>query len=262
MAQVYRLEVALLTVDKWCIQVRIVGATRGSETVRRRPRDTATTDDMELDSDCASDESWVADVLDDSSDDVASLVSSADTGVETEVEACENSVDQAAGGSASGESSEDEEVRRDAERAAAGTFVCWSNGYFTASNNKKWPDVKVRMLPKWATSEHMGTSSMSKTTRGERWLSAEAGLSGELGRENSLPAGLPVRQCLPGSSNISRRRWQAWATVASQAIPAPMSSSSSGRRTLSWTGDVAGSHVPPSSRPLCESMFLCAGMMQ
>ena len=163
MAPVYLLEVTILAVDKWCIQLHIVGATRVIETVRRRRHDIATTDDMELDSDCASNDSWVADVLHDSSDDVASLVSSADTGVETEVEACEDTVDQAAGGHASRESSEDEDVRRETERAVSGTYVCWSNGYFTASNNKNWSDVKVRIVPKWAKAEHMGTSSMSKT---------------------------------------------------------------------------------------------------
>ena len=38
-----------------------------------------------------------------------------------------------------------------------------SNGYFTFSNNPAWPDVKVRVSPRWRGAHGMGSKALSKT---------------------------------------------------------------------------------------------------
>ncbi len=48
-------------------------------------------------------------------------------------------------------------------RARPGTFVVWNNGYFTLSRNPMFPDAKIRIVPRWATTSEMGATSMSRT---------------------------------------------------------------------------------------------------
>ena len=102
--------------------------------------------------------------------DIVSVASEADTGVESDAEAAE--------AEDSGDDSDDEKsvagddvrgvaVARD--RVSGHPFVVWSNGCFTLSDNPAWPDVKIRVLPRWCVDEHMGapvpgdaTTQMSK----------------------------------------------------------------------------------------------------
>ena len=48
-------------------------------------------------------------------------------------------------------------------RAPKGAHVVESNGYFSIIRNPKFTDVKVIMLPRWATDEYMGRTDKSKT---------------------------------------------------------------------------------------------------
>ncbi|CAK0876859.1 unnamed protein product [Prorocentrum cordatum] len=48
-------------------------------------------------------------------------------------------------------------------RAAPGTYVVDKSLYFSISNNPAWPDVKVKVNPRWRGAAGMGTKSLSKT---------------------------------------------------------------------------------------------------
>lgn len=48
-------------------------------------------------------------------------------------------------------------------RMPRGTHVVSTNRYFTFTNNRNYPDIKVSAVPKWATPEHMGTTYKSRT---------------------------------------------------------------------------------------------------
>jgi hypothetical protein len=65
--------------------------------------------------------------------------------------------------SAGGSSTDDGDVDEAAARAAMGTYVVRSNGYFTFTNNLAWPDVKVSIMRRWCITTELGTSNMSKT---------------------------------------------------------------------------------------------------
>ena len=89
----------------------------------------------------------------DEDSDVASVCASEDSSMDT-------SDDESA------EDTSDEEADSGAEelpRAPRGTHVVRSNGYFTFLDNRTYPDVKVQVLPKWSTEEHMGATLKSRT---------------------------------------------------------------------------------------------------
>jgi hypothetical protein len=48
-------------------------------------------------------------------------------------------------------------------KKAPGTYVVYTNGYFTFTDNKDYPDIKVRVLDRWCTKGFMGVSAKSKT---------------------------------------------------------------------------------------------------
>ena len=48
-------------------------------------------------------------------------------------------------------------------RKPPGAHVVRSNGYFTFVDNRNFENVKVQILPRWATLEHMGAALKSRT---------------------------------------------------------------------------------------------------
>ena len=135
-AQVYSLRVALQGVQDDRLTLHVAGATLVPDAPHaRRPRPA----EMEAESADAAYE----DLRETSDDDVQSLASAAETGMESEAEALEDPGDP-------GEMAGAQPDEEDNPRAEQGAYVVWSNGYFSASNNPAYPDVKVRMLPRWA----------------------------------------------------------------------------------------------------------------
>ena len=48
-------------------------------------------------------------------------------------------------------------------KAAPHTHTSWQNDYFVLTDNRSFPDVRMRVKEKWATDEYLGTTNKSKT---------------------------------------------------------------------------------------------------
>jgi hypothetical protein len=81
-----------------------------------------------------------------------SLCSSDDTDQSSSEEECSDEANHS-------ESSDEAKV----PKKASGTYVVYTNGYFTFTDNKDFPDIKVRVLDRWCTKSYMGVSAKSKT---------------------------------------------------------------------------------------------------
>ncbi len=73
----------------------------------------------------------------------------------------DSAADQASVSSEPEEASSEEEAP--VSRMASGTHVAYSNGYFTFTDNRNYPDCRAQVLRRWCKPEHMGTASCSKT---------------------------------------------------------------------------------------------------
>ena len=142
---------------EWAPPKRSKGS-RGREAVDAQSQSSSQTEG----SDAAPAEKGVSD-LDDPSD-VSVACSSVESGAEQEVEEREL---ESEGGDGGGEHAAVEA----GAKALKGQYVLWSNGYCTLSNNLaknedgeyKYPDVKIRILPRLCTGAELGTSDMSRS---------------------------------------------------------------------------------------------------
>jgi hypothetical protein len=81
-----------------------------------------------------------------------SLCSSEDTDLSSTAEACSDEAEH---------SEPDDEAQM--PKQPNGTYVVYSNGYFTFTDNRDYNDVKVKVLDRWCTKSDMGVSAKSKT---------------------------------------------------------------------------------------------------
>ena len=65
----------------------------------------------------------------------------------------------------SGVGTSDEEEQVLEAKAMRGANVMWASGFFTCTNNPKFPNLKITIHPRWCVPGMLGTEHMSKTKR-------------------------------------------------------------------------------------------------
>jgi len=124
----------------------------GAEKVRRPVHDPSA-DSVASDVDIDFDNIGLLTALD---EDVDSVCSSDDSDVSGDSEASDQISDEIG-------STDSEEEMAMAARKAPGTFVYYSNGDFTFTDNVAYPDIKCNVVHRWCTKDGMGEVSKSKT---------------------------------------------------------------------------------------------------
>ena len=153
LAEVFALVWAPTSFAHGRVQIKVTGAEQVLKP-RRAPRDTstdATTGDNAEDADIDTLVSSAEHAFTMFDSDLDSICSSEDT----------ESVEAVSSDEVASDSSE--ELGDKVSKKAAGTHVVYSNGYFTFSDNRDYPDVKVHAVTRWCTPDHLGSTSMSKT---------------------------------------------------------------------------------------------------
>jgi hypothetical protein len=154
----FKLTVAVASIDRTGVMVTILGAVPTS-VKKHAPTTSSSTGECDLDDEEYFIQSVEAKILDYDTSDMGSCCGTSSAEEEKEVDALKG------GPSDASSSSEDEGAALLSARAIKGTHTMYSNGYFTFTNNPDFNDIKVHIVPRWCTDDHLGTTNMSRTIR-------------------------------------------------------------------------------------------------
>ena len=181
-AEVYRVELAHAkdVAIEGFLALFVESATKVAPRKKRRnPRPDEDPEPVDADAEPAHRSEHHDDISDGASDDAFSIASSSidsvlsdvESGVEDEDAKSANSSSSDEGEEAEGPIEEaDVDPRGDAaRRAIAGTHTESRDGYFTYTDNRDYPDVKVLVHSKWCTRDMMGKKAKSRTLTPRRY---------------------------------------------------------------------------------------------
>ena len=153
---VYRLTLKPLGFHADRVSLGVCGAVLVPRPAARAMRGAAASSDgaadAELGEEAFADMAANADKLGDLSSDAESLCSSEESDTSSDDEGDKPVVD-----------SDSDEEESELARQLAGTHVVSSNGYFTLTDNRNYPDVRMSIMRQWCRKGELGVEELSKT---------------------------------------------------------------------------------------------------